>query len=149
MQSDLIVLSHLRWVWVWQRPQHLISRIGAGRKVWFVEEPWPKPGITEPRLGTEDVGPVTRVWLDVPDEGRPLTFEGAYIEDYARLLPELIGTSDDRITWLYTPLALDVARALDGDVLVYDVMDDLASFKDAAPELVVRQRQTLRDADIV
>lgn len=149
MQSDVVVLSHLRWVWVWQRPQHLISRIGADRKVWFVEEPWPTAGVTEPRLATEDVGPVTRVWLEVPDDGRHHSFEDAFIEHYCRSLPELIGRSDDRLAWLYTPLALDIARATSPTVLVYDVMDDLASFKGAAPELVVRQRQTLREADVV
>lgn len=149
MPNDMIVLSHLRWVWVWQRPQHLISRIGADRKVWFVEEPTPTPGVTEPRLVTEDVGAVTRVWLEVPDLGRHHTFEDTFLDDYVRLLPDLVGTADDRIAWLYTPLALDVARAMEADVLVYDVMDDLASFKDAAPELVVRQRQALREADVV
>jgi len=149
MQRDLVVLSHLRWVWVWQRPQHLISRIGVDRKVWFVEEPWPTSGVTEPRLATEDVGPVTRVWLEVPDLGRHYSFEDGFLDEYVRLLPELIGEADDRISWLYTPLALDVARAVEPDVLVYDVMDDLASFKDAAPELVVRQRQALREADVV
>ena len=149
MQSDLIVLSHLRWVWVWQRPQHLISRIGADRKVWFVEEPLPTPGAGEPCLRTEEAGPVTRVWLEIPDAGRRPTFEGKFVEHYVRLLPALVGESADRIGWLYTPVALDIVRTLAPDVMVYDVMDDLASFKDAAPELVVRQRQALREADVV
>ncbi|HEX8095888.1 MAG TPA: hypothetical protein VF542_18835, partial [Jatrophihabitans sp.] len=43
-QPDLIVLSHLRWTWVWQRPQHLVSRFAVqrakeGARTWFVEEP--------------------------------------------------------------------------------------------------------------
>ena len=42
--ADLVVLSHLRWPWVWQRPQQLISRLAparaaAGGRTWFVEEP--------------------------------------------------------------------------------------------------------------
>jgi glycosyltransferase involved in cell wall biosynthesis len=53
------------------------------------------------------------------------------------------------VVWLYTPLALEIALALQPTTLVYDVMDDLAAFKDAAPELVVRQRQALRQADVV
>ena len=36
---DLIVFSHLRWDFVWQRPQHLLSRLAAERRVFFIEEP--------------------------------------------------------------------------------------------------------------
>ena len=36
---DLICLSHLRWNFVFQRPQHLMSRFARDRRVFFVEEP--------------------------------------------------------------------------------------------------------------
>src|SRR4029079_19824759 len=36
---DLIVFSHLRWSWVWQRPQQLMSRLSASHHMWFSEEP--------------------------------------------------------------------------------------------------------------
>src|SRR5215211_9292166 len=36
---DLICLSHLRWDFVYQRPQHLLSRCARDRGVFFVEEP--------------------------------------------------------------------------------------------------------------
>jgi glycosyltransferase involved in cell wall biosynthesis len=51
--------------------------------------------------------------------------------------------------WLYTPMALDVARSLDPGRTVYDVMDDLASFLHAPPGLVLRQRRLLAEADVV
>ncbi len=35
----LIVFSHLRWNFVFQRPQHLLSRLAQERPVIFVEEP--------------------------------------------------------------------------------------------------------------
>jgi len=38
-KPDLICLSHLRWDFVWQRPQHLMSRFARDRRVFFVEEP--------------------------------------------------------------------------------------------------------------
>jgi len=44
---------------------------------------------------------------------------------------------------------LPLAQALDPELLVYDVMDDLAAFKGASPELVLRQRQALKRADVV
>src|SRR5215472_9355783 len=38
-QTALITFSHLRWNFVYQRPQHLLSRIARTRHVWFIEEP--------------------------------------------------------------------------------------------------------------
>jgi len=35
----LIVLSHLRWNFVYQRPQHLVSRLARHFPVLFLEEP--------------------------------------------------------------------------------------------------------------
>ncbi|MBA2405325.1 MAG: hypothetical protein H0V66_11185, partial [Bdellovibrionales bacterium] len=37
--SDLLVFSHLRWDFVYQRPQHLLSRHAKHRRVYYVEEP--------------------------------------------------------------------------------------------------------------
>ena len=38
-KPDLVVWSHLRWDFVYQRPQHLLKRSAADRRVFFVEEP--------------------------------------------------------------------------------------------------------------
>lgn len=149
MRSELIVLSHLRWEWVWQRPQHLISRIGRDRRTWFVEEPVPRLG-SSGRLATGAADGLTRVWLEADDPRDAATFDEACVPAYCEQLPELVGCpSGDRIVWLYTPLALPVALALEPDVIVYDVMDDLASFRHASPALVTAQRAALRTADVV
>lgn len=152
MQNELIVLSHLRWDWVWQRPQQLVSRLGMTRKTWFVEEPLtPQGGYTGPnRLNSTSVDGLERVWLEIPEQGRHVGFFDQVLPDYIEQLPELVGPpTGERIVWLYTPLAIELAVALQPTTLVYDVMDDLAAFKDAAPELIVRQRQALRRADVV
>ena len=153
--AEAVVLSHLRWSWVWQRPQHLISRLAAGRCVWFVEEPWPAP-VGRPNLHVEEDGPVTRVWLNVPATiGDPTTpdahlgFDAPGAEGYADLLADLLGPSADRLAWLYTPMALPLAEALAPQTLVYDVMDDLASFDRASEAVRLGQRQALKAADVV
>jgi glycosyltransferase involved in cell wall biosynthesis len=51
--------------------------------------------------------------------------------------------------WLYTPMALDVARSLDPGRIVYDVMDDLASFAGASADVARRELEALRWADVV
>lgn len=149
LAGDLVVLSHLRWTFVWQRPQHLVSRLARGRRTWFVEEPWPVEGLEEPRLVVEDHGDVTRVALQVPGTGTRACFTDPRAAGYKAMLLDLVGSSDDRAAWLYTPMALPLAQALSPTVLVYDVMDDLAAFKGASPELVLRQRQALRRAEVV
>ena len=150
-RDELVVLSHLRWDWVWQRPQHLISRIGRGRRTWFVEEPLAVADLTAPRLVTRDTGVVTRVWLEVPgNPGTHVGFEDFRARDYFAELSRLLGVgSGARDVWLYTPMAIDLGLALMPRLLVYDVMDDLASFALAPPELLERQRLALREASVV
>ena len=46
--QTLIVFSHLRWNFVYQRPQHLLSRLARHWRVVFIEEPM--PGEAEQRL---------------------------------------------------------------------------------------------------
>jgi glycosyltransferase involved in cell wall biosynthesis len=149
--DELVVLSHLRWDWVWQRPQHLISRLGRDRRTWFVEEPLAVAGLAAPRLVTADAGEVTRVWLEVPgEEGTHVGFGDPRAASYGTRLLALLGTAQGaRDAWLYTPMALDLALALMPRLLVYDVMDDLASFALAPPELLSRQRDALREASLV
>src|SRR4028118_738956 len=36
---DLVCLSHLRWNFVYQRPQHLLTRCAKKRRVFVIEEP--------------------------------------------------------------------------------------------------------------
>ncbi len=166
MQPDLVVLSHLRWPWVWQRPQHLVSRLAKdraahGARTWFVEEPV-VADIDAPRLATEQVDGMTRVWLEMPLAASPDVrspnypldrgFEDPGARDYGDLLAAAFreaGRPGSPDVWVYTPMAMDLAQDLEAGRLVYDVMDDLASFKDAPAGLVLRQRRLLADADVV
>jgi glycosyltransferase involved in cell wall biosynthesis len=157
---DLVVLSHLRWCGVWQRPQHLMSRLArlraaAGARTWFVEEPM-TGAVAAPRLEHEDRDGITRVWLVVPADGRApgahVGFGGDGAEDYDELVAGLLqqqGRPPAPDVWLYTPMALDIAERLEPARLVYDVMDDLASFLNAPEGLALRQRRTLAEADVV
>jgi glycosyltransferase involved in cell wall biosynthesis len=156
---DLVVLSHLRWPWVWQRPQHLISRLARRRAVacartWFVEEPT-TGAVSAPLLKYEECDGVTRVWLVVPSGERSAEVHG-FGADGAEQYDDLVaGLLEEHRrppapdVWLYTPMALDIAERLEPGRLIYDVMDDLASFRHAPQGLVLRQRRTLAEADVV
>ena len=159
LHTDLVVLSHLRWTWVWQRPQHLVSRFaaaraGTGARTWFIEEPL-RTDVSSPQLRHEQMDGITRVWLELPaapgQTGSPgFTAEGA--PTYGELIRRLFESEQrppNADILLYTPMALDIARLLSARVLVYDVMDDLSSFRHAPEGLKLRQRQLLAEADVV
>ena len=153
---DLVVLSHLRWTWVWQRPQHLISRLArdraeSGARTFFVEEPLAIPGVTEPVVRSQQHGAVIQLWLEVPgtDEVEYLAFDDPRAASYGILLADAVDAADGVDVWLYTPMASDLADALEPSLLIYDVMDDLANFADAPSGLLDRQRRVLAEADVV
>jgi glycosyltransferase involved in cell wall biosynthesis len=151
---------------VWQRPQHVVSRLAkrraeAGAQTWFVEEPV-TGDVDAPEIRTEQVDGLTRAWLVVPVAWSPTSpfpnvpldrgFEDPAGRSYGEVLADALrraGRPPAPDVWLYTPMALDIAQALEPGLLVYDVMDDLASFKDAPEGLVLRQRRLLADADVV
>lgn len=153
---DLVVLSHLRWDWVWQRPQHLVSRFakrrsGAGAHTWFVEEPAYGP-VESPELCIVAVdSAITRVWLVIPEALAGADhpgFDTPGSQDYGDLLSEhltSVGVRDIDVL-LYTAMALDIAQTLNPKQLLYDVMDDLASFRGAPSGLVLRHRRALMEA---
>jgi glycosyltransferase involved in cell wall biosynthesis len=146
----MVVFSHLRWTFVWQRPQHLVSRLARKRPTFFVEEPL-AADVAVPRFRHEQHGDIVRVWLEVPApaiEGH-IPFDHPVAEGYADELLALVGHHDDLTVWLYTPMALSMGRTLSPSTLVYDVMDDLSSFKWASEALRLRHRQALREADVV
>ena len=146
--DELVVLSHLPWDFVWQRPQHIISRLARTRRVWFIEEPR-VAAVDVPRLCVESRDGLQRVWLEVPGPERLAGFDDPVAIEYPDMIAELLGTRPERTVWLYTPLALPIAAKLDGRMTIYDVMDDLAAFAQASPELRAAQQEALELADLV
>ncbi len=47
---DLVCFAHLHWDFVWQRPQHLLSRFAQHGRVLYVEEPFVDHNQIEPFL---------------------------------------------------------------------------------------------------
>jgi glycosyltransferase involved in cell wall biosynthesis len=155
---DLVVLSHLHWQWVWQRPQHLVTRLARGRaaagaRTWFVEEPI-EGDVPRAELHTEERDNLTRIWLVVPPADPPAWIVGfavAGAEDYPEMLRVLLAEQARPApdVWLYTPMAVDIALGLRPGRIAYDVMDDLTAFARPPAELLARQRRALREADVV
>jgi UDP-galactopyranose mutase len=142
-EPDLICLSHLRWNFVFQRPQHLLTRCAQERRVYYVEEPI-VDATDEPRLDVDASGAVTVV---VPH----LTPNCVRADVLTRLMDELIaGESIERyVLWYYTPMALEFTAHLQPEAIIYDCMDELSGFANAPAELRKREAELMRRASLV
>jgi UDP-galactopyranose mutase len=143
---DLVCLSHLRWDFVYQRPQHLLSRFAKGRRVFFVEEPL--FGDWQPHLDITPRGDGLHVV--VPRLTHGLGVDAAEAVQ-RRLMDRLFAERgiDDHVLWYYTPMALGWTRHLKPLATVYDCMDELSAFKNAPAALREREAELFRRADLV
>jgi UDP-galactopyranose mutase len=143
---DLICLSHLRWNFVFQRPQHLLTRCAAERRVFYIEEPF-FDAAGEPYMQLERSGAVI---VAVPHLPAGLSDDGAMAAQ-RQLVDELI--ENERLTeyilWYYTPMALGFTDHLRPQGIVYDCMDELSAFKNASPLLKGREAELMRRAGVV
>jgi UDP-galactopyranose mutase len=145
----LVVFSHLRWDFVYQRPQHLLSRLAQVQPVFVVEEPVHDP-YAAPYWERHAVRPQVTVC-------RPHTpcsewgFAEAQLPYLKGLLARLIREENLQrcLLWMYTPMALPLIECFEPEVIIYDCMDELSSFDFAPPQLVERERQLLKWADVV
>jgi UDP-galactopyranose mutase len=147
--SPIVVFSHLRWNFVYQRPQHLLSRLAARHPVLFIEEPDPDPTGT-PRWERSE--PERQLSVYRP-RTRSLT-PGFHPDQLGELGPLVAGLGAELgerevIAWLYTPMALPLLDRLRPSVIVYDCMDELSLFAGAPPELLALEAALLERADVV
>lgn len=152
--SDLVCISHLRWDFVWQRPQHLLSRLSKFYRVLFVEEPTVDPEATHPYLNIKTQTDRLTV-LEMVYPGTVPRWVGHGDKEtqsaYTLLLRDYLKKNkyDTSILWLYTPMAHDFVPHIPHKLFVYDVMDQLSAFKGAPPEIMDYERKLLPKADIV
>jgi len=147
--APLVVFSHLRWDFVFQRPQHVMSRLAARRPVLYIEEPIavddePSLEITTYSQNLRVVQPRLR------DVHSPTGFVTHQIV-LGKLLRELLERDgwQNPIAWLYTPMAVGLAKSLRPRAIAYDCMDELSAFLNAPAELIEKEQELLGIADIV
>jgi glycosyltransferase involved in cell wall biosynthesis len=141
---DLVCFSHLRWDFVFQRPQHLLSRCATQRRVFFVEEP-----IYGDELRLDVSHREHGVVLAVPHIPRERQAEAEVLQEVLlHHLFALYGVSA-YVLWYYTPMPMAWTRRLDPLAVVYDCMDELSAFRGAPPELREREAELFGRADLV
>ena len=143
---DLLCFSHLRWNFVFQRPQHLMTRCAAERRVFFIEEPI-VGDVALPRLQIEHADGVAVVTPHLPHG----LDDAGITSAQRRLLNELIERAQIRefVAWYYTPMSLAFSEHLQPLATVYDCMDELSAFHGAPAALKVREAELIARADLM
>jgi len=144
-RNSIVCFSHLRWQFVFQRPQHVMSRLAKEGSVIYWEEPVVTTSAARLEVRTCDASGVRVVTPHLP-EGADGT------EQLRTWLDELLaaeGPDLELTTWFYTPMMLPLARHLHPRCVVYDCMDELASFRFAPPELHALESELFERADVV
>lgn len=146
-QVDLVCLSHLRWDFVYQRPQHLLSRFAKARRVFFVEEPTFGEGPMRLDVSVRDCG----VHVVVPRLPPALESEEALAAVQRGMIDRLFAEHGivKPILWYYTPMAISWTGHLQAAATVYDCMDELSAFKGAPTSLKHREAELFNRADLV
>ena len=142
----LIVFCHLRWDFVYQRPQQLLSRLAENYKIAFVEEPI-----------FNDAAPFMKTYSPAPNitvyqPHTPVQATGFHDEQIPLLTPllaQITPPGEEPIIWFYTPMALPLLQNLHPQLVVYDCMDELSAFKNPPKQLLQRENALLNVADIV
>ena len=147
LNMDLVCFSHLRWDFVYQRPQHLLSRFTKNFRVFYVEEPifHDKDDSYDIKLTKE------KVWVVTPRLHHRESNELEVIVRQKTLLNRLFNKMeiDNYIFWYYTPMALKISDQFYPKRIIYDCMDELSNFKFAPPELKLFEDKLFSKADLV
>ena len=142
----MVVFCHLRWDFVYQRPQQLLSRLAQYYRILVVEEPFFHEG--ESFLKTYSPRPN----ITVIQPHTPVHAGGFHDDQFGvieTLLADIFPKNEKPVVWFYTPMALPLLKTIQPSLVVYDCMDELSAFKNAPAQLLQREADLLKAADIV
>jgi glycosyltransferase involved in cell wall biosynthesis len=148
---DLVCFAHLHWDFVWQRPQHLLSRFAQHGRVFYVEDAfYHADDHIEPHMEVKERQNGVKV-LVVHLPQRLRGNEQASDEAQVEVLKQFFADNEvsTYVFWIYTPMAMSRTRQFAPVLTVYDCMDELAQFKGAPPELRQREQELFKKADLV
>lgn len=158
--TPTIVFSHLRWEFVTQRPQHIMTRLGQHGPVIFVEEPVEGP----PVESSEEVKHSSKA-LHSKRAKQARIFSGAknvtVVQPYAKwenyttevgsLVRQIIQEKKWKTPrlWFYSPMFVEMIDQVPHQQVIFDCMDELSAFLDAPQELIQNEQLLLSKSDIV
>jgi UDP-galactopyranose mutase len=147
--TTLICFSHLRWNFVFQRPQHLMSRFAREMSVIFWEEPVEIGDHETAYLQVREAQDAENVRVVVPHLPKNMPQDAREAALERLLTAHLASQHGPLIAWYYTPMMLPFSRDIDSTVTVFDAMDELSKFKFAPTKLLELEQELIDRADVV
>src|SRR5215472_10995131 len=168
-RADVVCISSIDWDFIWQGHQEIMSRLAAeGHRVLFVEN----TGVRAPKVrdlprvrqrirnwwrgtkGFRQERPNLFIYspllLPLPYFWLARWINRRLLSRALRRWMEAVGFTRPILwTFLPTPLALDIIRAVDPQVTIYYCIDDLASSSPGARKIVTSEERLFRQADLV
>src|SRR5262249_37389556 len=166
---DILCVSSIDWDFIWQGHQEIMSRMAAqGHRVLFVEN----TGVRAPKVrdlprvrqrirnwwrgtkGFRQERPNLFIYspllLPLPYFWLARWINRRLLSRAVRRWMEAVGFARPILwTFLPTPLALDIIRAVDPQVTIYYCIDDLASSSPGAKKIVSSEERLFKQADLV
>jgi glycosyltransferase involved in cell wall biosynthesis len=153
---SIVVHSHLKWGWVWQRPQQFLTRLSRNHSVLFVESPDVCDDAPATRAYVREVNDFPNInVLQIKIPASRASDTPWVDQERRRVVQSLLsGPLGEKFTsivqWFYDPMAIrGFAGQLNEQLIIYDCMDELSLFRGAPPELVHRESELLAVADLV
>jgi UDP-galactopyranose mutase len=150
-KPSLICFSHLRWDFVFQRPQHLMTRAAHEWQVFYWEEPlFVEPTSVEYAASLDVRAMPSGVTVLTPRLPHGMD-QQAIIRIQRSMLDGMLSQHliKDPLLWYYTAQALPFSFHTISSVVVYDCMDELSAFLGADPSLPMLERNLLARASVV
>lgn len=147
LPKNLICFSHLRWDFVYQRPQHLLTKFSENLNIYYVEEPIFDADDNAYLTFSKKLPSLFVGVPHLPQNLSPIQINKALNS----LLKDFLVNQnlDDFAFWYYTPMALEFTDNFSPAVIVYDCMDELSAFKFAPPELKAFESKLMQKAHLV
>ncbi|HEY0046137.1 MAG TPA: glycosyltransferase [Flavobacterium sp.] len=136
---DMVVFCHLRWEFVYQRPQHIISRMSKEYKILLIEEPVPH----------EEHEKNTANLIKVSENLHILQPKVDSLTDIKNVIKKYVSNTSIEIGWFYSPSFVPLLSEFSFDKVVYDCMDELSLFKGAPAELLDQEKFLISNAHII
>jgi UDP-galactopyranose mutase len=140
--QNLLCFSHLSWNFVFQRPQHLLTRFSKQYQVFYFEEP--KIGDSDMYIvDMQDGVSIVQLLISNHDE--------TTADRIKSLISQVLKEYDveNYVSWYYTPMALQFTDHLSPETVIYDSMDELSAFRFAPPQLLQLEEELFKKADVV
>jgi len=135
---DMIVFCHLRWQFVYKRPQHIISRMANTMKILFIEEPLEYKE-------KENCGNL----IVINEMLHVLQPNVKDIQSIVEIIPQYVSNTTISYGWFYSAAFCPLLGSMEFENVIYDCMDELSLFKNASEHLTNQEKYLISQSNII